>query len=65
MTVETNLCQEPGVYNLAYPYDCKKFVQCVDGRSIVMPCAEGLIWDDDLQICNWPEQANCIEVPRP
>ena len=65
MTDETNPCQEQGVYYLPYPYDCKQFVQCNNGRFILMPCPEGTEWDDNMQMCNWPEEAQCVDLPRP
>lgn len=28
-----------------------------------MPCGPGTHWNDRLKVCDWPHNANCVEVP--
>ncbi|ESO83272.1 hypothetical protein LOTGIDRAFT_236719 [Lottia gigantea] len=57
-----------GVYLKDHPTDCNKFLQCnqkYDGSYdvIVKDCPQGLFWDQDLLLCNYPENTNCTKDP--
>eukprot|EP01054_Gregarina_sp_Poly1_P006076 Gregarina_sp_Poly_1__6075@NODE_3205_length_1277_cov_20_744628_g2035_i0_p1_GENE_NODE_3205_length_1277_cov_20_744628_g2035_i0NODE_3205_length_1277_cov_20_744628_g2035_i0_p1_ORF_typecomplete_len367_score22_55VWA/PF00092_28/5_9e28CBM_14/PF01607_24/6_7e17CBM_14/PF01607_24/5_4e03CBM_14/PF01607_24/8_8e03VWA_2/PF13519_6/5e15VWA_3/PF13768_6/4_2e12VWA_CoxE/PF05762_14/2_2e10Sushi/PF00084_20/1_1e03Sushi/PF00084_20/4_9e05DUF2201/PF09967_9/0_002vWATerFlike/PF10138_9/0_016DUF1194/PF06707_11/0_024Peripla_BP_6/P len=39
--------------------DCNTFYMCSNGNPILMPCPPGLHFNDDLQVCDYPERANC------
>lgn len=69
-TVEEELapppeCSDENIYYLPNPSDCGSFYQCSNGRAILMPCGEGTEWDDELQVCNWFEEASCSPTFRP
>jgi len=53
----------PPTYTGLQAYDsCGKYHHCVDGVVIgnALPCADGTLFDNDLQICNWADQvAHC------
>jgi hypothetical protein len=53
----------PNMCNMAagvgYPNDCSKFCICENGGAIEMECPPGLVYDEYLQVCTWPEQSNC------
>jgi len=53
----------PPTYTGLRAYDlCGKYHHCVDGVVIgnALPCADGTLFDNDLQICNWADQvAHC------
>lgn len=34
--------------------DCKKFIQCDNGRSFVKTCPSGTVWNNALRHCDWP-----------
>ncbi|GFW66259.1 uncharacterized protein TNCV_1711581 [Trichonephila clavipes] len=55
-------CKEAGFFR--NPDDCNKFYRCVDyngdGQEFVkydFSCPEGLVFDEDNSICNWPDQS--------
>ena len=45
-----------------YPheYDCHWFFQCSDGVAYCWPCPDGLHWNTELNVCDWPYHANCL-----
>jgi hypothetical protein len=45
---------------LPHPTDCSRFYSCSNGVPIEMYCPEGLNFNDQLQVCDWPENANCV-----
>nr|UBY12663.1 chitinase [Eisenia andrei] len=51
-----NPCATPdaGVSIYPFPDDCTKFVQCSNGMMYVMPCPSSLLFDPNLNVCNWP-----------
>ncbi len=48
-----------------YPYDCSKYYQCASGRPILMDCPPGTHFDRSVNVCNWPDAANCTPIPYP
>merc|ERR1719211_802103 len=30
-----------------------------------MCCGEGTLWDEDLEVCNYPDSVDCGDRPRP
>ncbi|KFM79162.1 putative chitinase 3, partial [Stegodyphus mimosarum] len=56
---ESGDCEEEGFHR--HPDDCSKFYRCVDfkgdGQSFTrydFDCPEGLVFDEDNDVCNWP-----------
>ncbi|EFA10488.1 chitinase 10 isoform X1 [Tribolium castaneum] len=43
----------------AYPGDCTRYLHCLWGKYEVFNCAPGLHWDNNKNICDWPEKATC------
>jgi len=41
------------------PVDCTKFYVCVHSEPIEMSCPEGLWFDSELNVCNYPQEATC------
>lgn len=41
------------------PGDCSKFYRCSNGQLIIMDCSSGLYFDNNLKVCNWPDQVTC------
>ncbi|XP_003743473.1 endochitinase [Galendromus occidentalis] len=37
---------------------CSRYIRCVNGQPIEMPCPPGLIFDYNLKVCNWPDSVN-------
>ncbi|XP_001600893.1 chondroitin proteoglycan 2 [Nasonia vitripennis] len=42
--------------------DCEKFCQCSNGRAIVLHCPAHLQFNTDLNVCDWPDSANCTGI---
>nr|XP_022917656.1 probable chitinase 10 isoform X3 [Onthophagus taurus] len=43
----------------AYAGDCTKYLICLWGKFEEFQCAEGLYWNDDKKVCDWPDKARC------
>ncbi len=50
---------------LANPFDCSKFFRCIEGQVVVFQCPDGLEFNSELDVCDWPDNANCQEVGLP
>ena len=44
-------CKYGGLH--PYPYNCRKYIQCVHGYPKLMPCPPGLVWNNCLKRCDW------------
>ncbi|CAB3386492.1 Hypothetical predicted protein [Cloeon dipterum] len=40
---------------------CDKYYRCVHGKPVEFACKSGLAWNSNLQICDWPENAQRAE----
>ena len=45
--------------------DCTKYNQCVNEKFVPFSCAEGLHWNKAINVCDWPENVNCVASPAP
>ncbi|KAL5281574.1 Cht3 family protein [Megaselia abdita] len=45
--------------HLPYPGSCHEFLICNWDRLELSQCAPGLHWNQDLKICDWPDNAKC------
>ena len=44
---------------LSLHVDCSWFYECVDGHVVGhMECPDGLLWNQDLLICDWNAECN-------
>ncbi|XP_071053733.1 peritrophin-1-like [Onthophagus taurus] len=43
----------------AHPETCGRFCQCDWGVAYDMPCPDGLHFNTDLNVCDWPADAGC------
>ncbi len=50
---------------LPNPYDCTTYYECANGKAILLSCAPGTHFDRSLNVCNWPDFANCEQIPYP
>ncbi len=44
---------------LPNPADCSTFFSCSDGVPILMHCRDGLYFNAELDVCDWPQNAGC------
>ncbi|XP_046832523.1 uncharacterized protein LOC124430268 [Vespa crabro] len=51
------------VVHLPHETDCTLFYKCVEGQKVALQCPSGLHFNQVLQVCDWPEQANCKSKP--
>ncbi|GJQ76556.1 hypothetical protein Trydic_g2254, partial [Trypoxylus dichotomus] len=49
---------------LAHAYDCGRYFECAFGVPVLMYCPEGLHYNIELCVCDYPQGANCRR-PRP
>ncbi|XP_057337127.1 uncharacterized protein LOC130675448 isoform X3 [Microplitis mediator] len=58
-------CPEQMTGYLPHPNDCKKFLQCVNGRTIIKSCGTGTVFNPIIGLCDWPKNVwgceNAIE----
>ena len=62
--------EEDNMYWTAYSPDpcsatCSSYFVCLEGVPYQLECPDGLAWDQDLQVCDWPRNAGeCPSVPE-
>ena len=44
---------------LPVPGDCSSFYSCSNGVAILMHCPDGLHFNAELDVCDWPQDAGC------
>ncbi|XP_071442522.1 chitin-binding domain protein cbd-1-like [Hetaerina americana] len=49
---------------LPNPEDCSSYCVCDWGRIHTMPCPDGLEFNPDLRVCDWPSRAGCSQKPN-
>lgn len=42
-----------------HPDDCNKFLNCVHGNGVVQECGPGTVFNEALQVCDWPYNVDC------
>jgi hypothetical protein len=45
---------------LPHPTDCSSFFSCSNGNPIELHCPAGLHFNDELKVCDWPQNTNCV-----
>ncbi|MVM35204.1 hypothetical protein GO755_34590 [Spirosoma sp. HMF4905] len=65
---QNTTCDQTGA-TIADPYSCDHYFECNESGGqrvwVHQDCAPGTHWDRERNICNWPEEANCWEIPLP
>ncbi|PIC19343.1 hypothetical protein B9Z55_024927 [Caenorhabditis nigoni] len=51
-----------GIY--ALPYCSQDFVQCIHGRSLVIPCATGLFYSEKTGLCDYKENVETCTIKK-
>ena len=46
---------------LPNPADCSTFFSCSNGVPILMHCPDGLHFNPELDVCDWPQNVGCIQ----
>ncbi|XP_058056417.1 probable chitinase 10 [Anopheles bellator] len=54
-----------GNTHVPYPGDCSQYLVCNWGRLESASCANGLHWNQQLRICDWPASARCSQGAIP
>lgn len=44
------------------PEDCNSYYECIGNDWQLMHCAEGLEWNQEANVCDYPENAHCQET---
>lgn len=62
-TASTTSAADPsmcsGTVAFPHPEYCEKFYFCANGEIFEFSCPDGLLFDPQALVCNWPEQVNC------
>lgn len=62
---EANDCpRNEGQWYLGHP-NCEKFYSCSYGVPYEQRCSYGLHWHVDNKVCDWKDNANCVEGASP
>lgn len=48
------------VIHLPHDYDCTLFYKCDWGNRVLFECPDGLYFNAELEVCDWPEDSGCI-----
>ncbi|XP_068227286.1 probable chitinase 10 [Palaemon carinicauda] len=55
------VCNIDGLW--ADPCDCQKYYQCYPGGFNHYTCAEGTLWSQELLVCDWEQNVECVINP--
>lgn len=47
------------VVQLADDKDCTVFYKCLAGEPVIQYCPEGLAYNPEFGVCDYPENVNC------
>jgi hypothetical protein len=61
MTSSVPDCPPYSPYLVPNPEDCGSYYQCSNGVPILFNCPPGLHFNASLEVCDWPNSANCID----
>ncbi|MCL4139092.1 UNVERIFIED_CONTAM: hypothetical protein GTU68_006091 [Idotea baltica] len=50
---------------IANPDDCQSFCECSAGLAYSFTCQDGTLWDEEYNVCNFPEYVDCGDRPSP
>ena len=53
------------IHLVPHPYKCQNFYMCQGAVGILMNCPETLQFDPLLHFCNYENEVNCENTPRP
>ena len=57
--VECPDSQDDEISFVPSPVDCSKYYVCVESEPIEMSCPEGLWFDRELNVCDFPMNVDC------
>ncbi|MCL4126707.1 UNVERIFIED_CONTAM: hypothetical protein GTU68_063197 [Idotea baltica] len=50
---------------IADPDDCQGFCECSSGLAYSLTCQDGTLWDEENNVCNFPDNVDCGDRPSP
>ncbi|XP_065318175.1 uncharacterized protein LOC135926294 isoform X1 [Gordionus sp. m RMFG-2023] len=56
------LCDGNSHRRISYP-GCERFVDCRVSNKPIMNCGQGTLFNQNLQVCDWPDNVKCLCVP--
>lgn len=56
---ELSQCDSSANGLFPHPYDCGKFLHCDRGRTFVVECFAGTVFNGEAGICDWPRNVDC------
>lgn len=55
----TAFCASKSLGFYPVPADCKKYYRCYPGGAVQGSCQQGLNWNTNINICDWPRNVDC------
>ncbi|XP_059469194.1 endochitinase [Neocloeon triangulifer] len=62
--VDAEAACKAGAEYAKHPDDCGKYFRCVHGKPVEFTCKSGLVFNPELNICDWPENVQRPECPN-
>lgn len=53
-------CPIEGLELHPHPQHCDQYVACVNGFPRIINCAPGLLWDNNRETCDIPQNVECV-----
>ncbi|XP_053686533.1 peritrophin-1-like [Sabethes cyaneus] len=48
---------------LPHEWDCSKYYVCSNGYAVEMQCPDPLLWNQSINVCDWPWAVTCSLPP--
>ncbi|XP_071129503.1 acidic mammalian chitinase-like isoform X2 [Mytilus edulis] len=55
----TAFCASKSIGYYPVPADCSKYYRCYPGGAVQGSCQQGLYWNTNINICDWPRNVDC------
>ncbi|XP_052068560.1 acidic mammalian chitinase-like [Mytilus californianus] len=55
----TAFCVSKSLGFYPVPTDCSKYYRCYPGGAVQGSCQQGLYWNTNINICDWPRNVDC------
>ena len=56
---ESGFCDDKSNGNYRDPETCYGYIACVNGITYQMPCPDSLMYNEERDICDYPENVDC------
>ena len=60
-----DFCKGKETGNYANPDDPSGYITCVNGITYKRKCPQGLVWNNEKKVCDWPSHRDATAVKKP